>query len=341
MIQVEHLTKRYGAKVAVNDLSFALEPGKITGFLGPNGSGKSTTMRCIMGLDAPTEGNVLIAGKRPQELRSPLTTIGALLDGKAFHPARTARSQLSAIARTHGIPKQRVDDVLEMTGLTQVASRRLKGYSLGMGQRLGIAIALLGDPQILLFDEPVNGLDPEGVRWVRQLLRSLANQGRTILVSSHLMSEMALTADNLIVIGRGKLIAQGPITDFTQRTQDATIRVVTPTPEALAQALHTSNTLFEQDGNAFNIEHATLEEIGHIAYQAGVELHELSASYATLEDVFMDLTHNEVEYGTSMATPGIATPSSSHSTQPVMIPSETSALDAKGSGKHAAKGDAQ
>ncbi|MDY5137462.1 ABC transporter ATP-binding protein, partial [Actinotignum sanguinis] len=245
MITVEALTKRYGATTAVDNLSFQLQPGRITGFLGPNGSGKSTTMRCIMGLDRPTSGRALIAGLPYEQLTSPLTTVGALLDGKAFHGSRSARSHLQILAATHGIPARRVDEVIELTGIGSVAKRKLKGFSLGMGQRLGIAAALLGDPEVLLFDEPVNGLDPDGVRWVRLLMRTLAQQGRTILVSSHLMSEMQQTADDLLVIGRGRMIAFGPIESFTEAAANTTVLVASPNRAGLEGALRAAGLDFQ------------------------------------------------------------------------------------------------
>lgn len=308
MITVENLTKDYGTTRAVDHLSFSLTPGKVTGFLGPNGSGKSTTMRCIVGLDSPTSGRCLIEGKQYKDLASPMATVGSLLDGKAFHPARSARTQLEVVAASNGIPKQRVNEVLEFTGITKVAKQRLKGFSLGMGQRLGIAIALLGDPRILILDEPVNGLDPDGVRWVRSMVRQLADEGRTVLISSHLMSEMAVTADELVVLGKGKLIAQGPISQFTQAASHTRVRVTGPDVEAMARALAESG--LNPDRRApmegypqgyIELLSAEREKVGHLLYTKNVELHELTEIHASLEDVFMELTADQVEYNSGGA----------------------------------------
>ena len=319
MITVENLVKRYGHTTAVNNLSFTLAPGKVTGFLGPNGSGKSTTMRCIVGLDRPTSGRCTIGGVEYSHLKSPITTVGALLDGKAFHPKRTARQQLRVVARTHGIPDKRVDDVLELTGIAQVADKRLKGFSLGMGQRLGIATALLGDPEVLLFDEPVNGLDPDGVRWVRELMRNLAGQGRTVLVSSHLMSEMAVTADDLVVIGRGSLIASGPIKNFTESAAHTVVHVAGPDTPAMARALAAAGfSGLQRDPSAdypygvLDIQGADRAKIGHALHEANLEIHELSDSHSSLGDVFMELTQSSVEYGIGAPVPGLG---SQHSAQ--------------------------
>ena len=304
MITVETLTKQYGKTLAVDQLSFRLAPGKVTGFLGPNGSGKSTTMRCIVGLDRPTAGRCTIGGVEYRNLRSPITTVGALLDTNAFHPNRTARQHLRIVAATHGIPRQRADDVLELTGIAQVADKRLKGFSLGMGQRLGIATALLGDPEVLLFDEPVNGLDPDGVRWVRSLMRQLAGEGRTVFVSSHLMSEMAQTADNLVVIGRGRLIAEGPVERFTQSDAHTRVHVAGPDMKGLERALTQGGIAFERTpasekhpGGMFDVVGGNRAQIGHLAHEAGLELHELSETHSSLEDVFMEMTRDQVVYG--------------------------------------------
>lgn len=312
MIRVEHLTKQYGSVTAVNDLSFELKPGHVTGFLGPNGSGKSTTMRCIVGLDRPTSGRCTINGVPYSELESPLGTVGALLDGHAFHPGRSARGQLEVVAASHGISKARVNEVLELTGLTGVAKKRLKGFSLGMGQRLGIANALLGDPQVLIFDEPVNGLDPDGVRWVRELMRTLASQGRTVLVSSHLMSEMSQTADDLVVIGRGKLIAQGPITDFTESAAHSTVHVSGPDISAILTTLHGAGITAEvapndhkNPGGTITVSGGDRRMIGHLLHTSGIEIHELSETYSSLEDVFMELTADEVQYNSQSGSRGI------------------------------------
>ncbi|WP_124039016.1 ABC transporter ATP-binding protein [Neoactinobaculum massilliense] len=310
MITVEHLTKRYGHVTAVSDLSFSIAPGKVTGFLGPNGSGKSTTMRCIMGLDRPTSGRTTIGGVEYRKLRSPLTKVGALLDGNAFYGGRTARTELRAIARTHGISNRRVDEVLALTGLESVADKRTKGFSLGMGQRVGIARALLGDPEVLIFDEPVNGLDPDGVRWVRELMRALAAQGRTVLVSSHLMSEMAQTADNLVVIGRGKLIAEGPLENFINTVENTTVRVTGPDPHAIDAALRplASTLTWEAPSEAAPqgvavVVGKTRAEIGHALFVAGVEIHELTEAHRSLEDVFIGLTNASVEYPAQGSAP--------------------------------------
>ncbi|MDO4888519.1 MAG: ATP-binding cassette domain-containing protein [Actinomycetaceae bacterium] len=304
MIKVDNLTKRYGSKTAVDQLSFELAPGKVTGFLGPNGSGKSTTMRCIVGLDRPTAGRCTIRGVEYSKLSSPLTTVGALLDGHAFHPGRTARQQLRVVADTHGFPKSRVDEVLELTGITSVADKRLKGFSLGMGQRVGIATALMGDPEILIFDEPVNGLDPDGVRWVRELCRTLAGQGRTVLVSSHLMSEMAQTADNLVIIGKGRLIRQGDIREFTESASHTTVHIAGPDIRAIAHALSSAGIAAQahpaserHPEGLLDVAAGDRRQIGHILHQAGLEIHELSETYSSLEDVFMELTADQVEYG--------------------------------------------
>lgn len=304
MITVEHLTKVYKSTIAVSDLSFTVEPGKVTGFLGPNGSGKSTTMRCIVGLDRPTEGRATINDQAYRNLKSPLTTVGALLDGKAFHPGRTARQQLQIIADSHGISKNRVEEVLELTGIRQVANKRLKGFSLGMGQRLGIAIALLGDPEVYLFDEPVNGLDPDGVRWVRTLMRDLAAQGRTVLVSSHLMSEMAVTADQLIVIGRGQMIASGKVSEFTESAAHSVVNIAGPDRAALAAMLDNAHVTYDFQAptekapqGSFAISGGNRPAIGHLAYTSSVEIHELSETHSSLEDVFMELTHESVQFG--------------------------------------------
>ncbi|HMC69821.1 MAG TPA: ABC transporter ATP-binding protein, partial [Mycobacteriales bacterium] len=237
MIEAVGLTKRYGDKVAVDDLSFAVQPGTVTGFLGPNGAGKSTTFRCILGLDRPTSGRVTVNGRSYRDIAAPLHEVGALLEARSVHPGRSARNHLRMLAATHGIASRRVDQVLDMVGIEDVADRRVGGFSLGMGQRLGVAVALLGDPQVLLLDEPVNGLDPEGIRWIRQLLRDLASEGRTIFVSSHLMSEMAQTAEHVIVIGRGKLIADASIEQIVSGASGARVRVRTPRRDELVAVL--------------------------------------------------------------------------------------------------------
>jgi ABC-2 type transport system ATP-binding protein len=299
MIKIEHLTKRYGDTLAVDDLDFEVRPGVITGFLGPNGSGKSTTMRVILGLDHPTEGRATVKGQNYAELRAPLHEVGALLDAKAIHPGRTARNHLRALAASNKIPFARVDQVLGFVGIDSVANKKVGNFSLGMSQRLGIAGALLGDPEVLLFDEPVNGLDPEGIRWIREFFRSLANEGRTVFVSSHLMSEMAVTADQIIVIGRGKLITQGSIDSLTA-TAKGTVFVRASDHQKLINALKAQNaTISEANDEALSVSDLTSDQIGQIAFDADVVLYELTPQRASLEDVFMDLTADSVEYGSS------------------------------------------
>jgi ABC-2 type transport system ATP-binding protein len=299
MIKVEHLTKRYLHTIAVDDLDFEVRPGVVTGFLGPNGSGKSTTMRVILGLDHPTKGRALVKGKPYAELRDPLHEVGALLDAKAIHPGRTARNHLRALAVSNRIPYSRVDDVLEFAGIASVANKKVGNFSLGMSQRLGIAGALLGDPEVLLFDEPVNGLDPEGIRWIRDFFRSLANEGRTVFVSSHLMSEMAVSADQIIVIGRGKFITQGSIDTLTA-TAKGTVFVRASDHAKLERAL-TDHAAIVTDANddGITVSNLSTEEVGKIAFDAGIVVYELTPQRASLEDVFMDLTSDAVEYGSS------------------------------------------
>ncbi|MEY2848416.1 MAG: hypothetical protein RI885_1081 [Actinomycetota bacterium] len=300
MIHADTLTKTYGMKTAVDAVSFTVRPGMVTGFLGPNGAGKSTTMRMILGLDAPTSGSVTVNGRSYRSSRSPLTEVGALLDAKAMHPGRTARDHLRALAATHGIPRSRVDAVLEITGLSAVARKRVGGFSLGMGQRLGIAAALLGDPGILILDEPVNGLDPEGVLWVRHLTRSLAAEGRTVLLSSHLMSEMAQTADHLIVLGRGRVIADAPVDTIVSAASGAVTRVRSPRIDELARALAAASgdeaMLTRIDHDTAQVAGSTSAEIGDLAARLGLPLHELTPINASLEDAYLALTQDEVEY---------------------------------------------
>ena len=297
MITAHSLTKRYGSATAVDGLTFEVQPGVVTGFLGPNGSGKSTTMRMIMGLDTPTSGTALIGGRRFADLAWPLREVGGLLDAKAFHPARSARNHLRQLALANDIPFGRVDEVLDQVGLTAVADRRTGKFSLGMGQRLGIAAALLGDPGVLLFDEPVNGLDPEGIRWVRDFLRGLAAEGRTVFVSSHLISEMALTADRLVVIGRGRLIAETSVADFVTRSGGAAVRLVTPDVRSFTASLTDAGAAVSRaDDTALTVEHLTAPQIGDLAARDGLRIHELSPITASLEDAFMELTKDEVEY---------------------------------------------
>ena len=305
MITAHSLTKRYGTATAVDDLTFEVPSGLVTGFLGPNGSGKSTTMRMIMGLDHPDSGSALIGGRPYAQLDWPLREVGALLDAKAFHPARTARNHLRWLALTNDLPVGRIDEVLDQVGLTSVAKRRVGKFSLGMTQRLGIAAALLGDPGVLLFDEPVNGLDPEGIRWVRHFLRDLAAQGRTVLVSSHLISEMALTADRLIVIGRGRLIAETGVADFVARSGGAAVRLVTPDAAAFTAALSAAGATVGDGEGALTVEGLTSPQIGDLAARDGLRIHELTPVTASLEDAFMELTQDEVEYRPS-TTPGMA-----------------------------------
>jgi ABC-2 type transport system ATP-binding protein len=297
MIELAGLTKRYGDKVAVNDLSFAVRPGIVTGFLGPNGAGKSTTMRMILGLDHPTAGDVRIDGKHYDQLKDPLTYIGALLDAKAVHGGRSAHHHLLALAQSNGIPAGRVNEVLDTVGLTAVARKKAKGFSLGMGQRLGIAGALLGDPRILMFDEPVNGLDPEGIHWIRNLMKALAAEGRTVFVSSHLMSEMALTADHLVVIGQGRLLADTSMAGFIRENSRSYVRIRTPQRERLLDVLHQAGiTVTQTDRGALETEGGKAEQIGELAARHGVVLHELSPQQASLEEAFMRLTAQAVEY---------------------------------------------
>jgi ABC-2 type transport system ATP-binding protein len=297
MIEVTGITKRYGDTLAVDDLSFEVKPGQITGFLGPNGSGKSTTMRMIMGLDNPDAGQATINGKAYGGLGWPLREVGGLLEAKAIHPGRSALNHLWALAQTNDIPRSRVDEVLEVVGLTSVARKRVGTFSLGMGQRLGIAAALLGDPSVLLFDEPINGLDPEGIRWVRNLLKGLGKEGRTVFVSSHLMSEMALTADHLVVIGRGRLIAEMPVSEFIAQSSQQFVRVRTNQPNELREALQsTEATVVEEEDGALSVSDLSAEEVGDIALIRQIVIHELSPQLASLEEAFMELTHDSVDY---------------------------------------------
>jgi ABC-2 type transport system ATP-binding protein len=297
MIEARGLTKAYEDTLAVDHLDFQVVEGKVTGFLGPNGAGKSTTMRMIMGLDHPSEGSVLINGQRFSDLKNPLRTIGALLEAKAYHPGRTARNHLLALATTNHISKQRVDDVLDLVGLTSVANRRAGTFSLGMGQRLGIAAALLGDAPLLLFDEPVNGLDPEGILWIRHLLRGLAAEGRGVFVSSHLMSEMALTADHVVVIGRGKLVADTDMANFIDANSGKTTLVRTPKRRELAELLSQHGaTMTDVDDDGLQVSGLETAAIGEIAFSAGLVLHELASVSASLEDAFMSLMQDDVEF---------------------------------------------
>jgi len=297
MIEAIGLTKRYGTTVAVDDLSFTIAPGRVTGFLGPNGAGKSTTMRMILGLDRPTSGKALIDGKPYAELDRPLRTVGALLDAKWVHPNRSARAHLQWLAKSNGLPDRRVDEVLDLVGLRGVAKRRAGGFSLGMAQRLGIAGALLGDPRVLLFDEPVNGLDPEGILWIRKFMQSLAAEGRTVLVSSHLLSEMAVTAQDLVVIGKGRIISQGSTTDFIEKATENSVLVRSPHLSKLGPLLVDKGyTVRNDDDGSLAVTGATSDQIGDIAAANGVVLHELSPQRGSLEQAFMQLTGDSVEY---------------------------------------------
>ncbi|MEW1699934.1 MULTISPECIES: ABC transporter ATP-binding protein [unclassified Streptomyces] len=300
MIRAENLTKRYGDTTVVRDLSFTVHPGTVTGFLGPNGAGKSTTLRMILGLDAPTSGHATVDGRPYARHSAPLTRVGALLEARAAHPGRTARQHLTALALTHGIPRARVARVLDLTGLTRAADRRVKGFSLGMGQRLGIAAALLGDPATVVLDEPVNGLDPEGVLWIRTLLRSLAAEGRTVLVSSHLMSETALTADHVIVIGKGRLLADTTVDALVRGSGTASVRVVTPEADRL-RTLLPGATVTTEAPDTLVVTGPDAPEIGRTAAAHGLTLHELTPRAPSLEQAFMTLTHDSVEYQGALA----------------------------------------
>ena len=298
MIEARQLTKRYGEKTAVDRLDFTVRPGTVTGFLGPNGAGKSTTMRMIVGLDAPTSGTVTVGGRRYAEHRAPLQEVGTLLEAKSVHPGRSAHQHLKALALTHGIPPRRVDEVIELAGLGSVAKKRAGAFSLGMGQRLGIAAALLGDPATVMLDEPVNGLDPEGVLWIRTLLTDLAAQGRTVFVSSHLMTEMALVADHLIVVGRGRLLADTTVRDLVSEAGGDTVRVVTADPARLREVLAGPGVGITGQVGAEELQVTGLSarEIGLTAAEHGIALFELTPHTVSLEQAFMDLTRDAVEY---------------------------------------------
>jgi ABC-2 type transport system ATP-binding protein len=297
MITAEALTKNYGTKRAVDGISFTVQPGKVTGFLGPNGAGKSTTMRMIVGLDRPSFGSVSVNGRRYAEHHAPLREVGALLEAKSVHKSRSARTHLRALAATHSIPNARVDEVIELTGLGAVAAKKVGGFSLGMGQRLGIAVALLGDPQTLILDEPVNGLDPEGVLWVRNLARHQAAQGKTVFISSHLMSEMALTADHLIVIGRGRILADAPIEQIIGGANVPTCKVKTDSAEQLMNGLAAENVrLTRVDAQTIQVAGLDGRAIATRALQLQILLHELTPIQQSLEDAYMALTQDEVEY---------------------------------------------
>ncbi|MGN2635491.1 ABC transporter ATP-binding protein [Nocardia takedensis] len=301
MIELRGLTKHYGQTVAVQDLSFTVPPGQVTGFLGPNGAGKSTTMRMILGLDRPTSGTALIQGKTYGQLDSPLRTVGALLDAKWVHPNRSARAHLQWMAASNGIAKSRVEEVLRLVGLSEVAGKNAGGFSLGMSQRLGLAGALLGDPQVLLFDEPVNGLDPEGILWIRRFMQRLAGEGRTVLVSSHLLSEMAQTAEHLIVIGRGRLIADTTTKEFIEKSSETSVRVRSPQLDQLRSLLTSNGMTVREDGEsaggpALLVTNTTSDEVGKLAGANEITLFELAPQRASLEEAFMRMTGGAVEY---------------------------------------------
>lgn len=333
MIEAHGLTKRFGPKTAVDGVTFTVRPGIVTGFLGPNGAGKSTTMRMIMALDRPTAGAVTVNGKPYAHHRSPLTEVGALLEAKAVHPGRSAYEHLRVLAATHGISTRRVDEVIELTGLESVAKKRVGGFSLGMGQRLGIAAALLGDPKTLILDEPVNGLDPEGVLWVRNLAKYLAGQGRTVFLSSHLMSEVALTADHVLVIGKGKILADAPVAEFVAGQAKKSVRVRSPQATDLAELLRRDGaTVTATEPGLLEITGPDAAAVGELAAAARLVLHELTPVSSTLEDAYMALTADSVEFhtedvathlghGVDEATPG---------TPPEAVPATTPTTSAEG-----------
>jgi ABC-2 type transport system ATP-binding protein len=301
MIVARSLTKIYGEKPAVDGITFTVEPGRVTGFLGPNGAGKSTTMRMILGLDRPTAGTVTVNGRRYQDYAAPLREVGALLEARALHPGRSARDHLRWLAASNGIPRTRVDEVLDLVGLEAVADKRVGKFSLGMGQRLGIAVALLGDPPVVVLDEPVNGLDPEGIRWVRNLARQLAGQGRTVFVSSHLMSEMALTADHLVVVGRGKILADCSMSDFIARHATSYVRLASPQRGEVADLLRRQGLDVAVHDEELRVQGLDAAAIGELVGKSGLLLHELTLVRSSLEDAFMTLTADSVEY--SATTP--------------------------------------
>ncbi len=301
MIEVENLSKRYGDKLAVDGLSFVVQPGIVTGFLGPNGAGKSTTMRMIAGLDEPTSGSVRVNGGNYRSASAPMAELGVLLEAKAVHTGRSARNHLTALAQTNGIGRARVDEVIDMVGLQDVAGKRVGGFSLGMGQRLGVAAALLGNPETVVLDEPVNGLDPEGVLWIRNMLKDLAAAGHTVFVSSHLMSEMAMTASRLVVVGRGRLIADTTVDEFVARASGGSVTVRTPEAAQLRNLLVGSHlgpdvTVTSEHSDVLQVDGLTAEQIGTIAWQAHLPLYELAVQQPSLEEAFMQLTGDSVEY---------------------------------------------
>jgi ABC-2 type transport system ATP-binding protein len=314
MIEARALTKRYGPKLAVDELSFTVQPGRVTGFLGPNGAGKSTTMRLILGLDRPSDGSATINGKPYRDLRNPLRTVGALLEARSVHTGRTAFNHLLAQAQSQGLPRQRVQEVIALVGLNEVARKRTGGFSLGMSQRLGIAAALLGDPGVLLLDEPVNGLDPEGILWIRNLMKQLAAEGRTVFVSSHLMNEMSVTADHLIVIGRGRLISDCSTREFIAQSTQQSVLVRTPDPARLTSAItaeggHVEAREATEEGTpALTVTGVPAPRIGELAAASSVVLHELTPQTGSLEEAFMELTADSVEYGQSSKQPAAEAP---------------------------------
>ncbi len=307
MIEVENVSKRYGEKLAVDGLNFVVQPGIVTGFLGPNGAGKSTTMRMIAGLDEPTTGRVRVNSRDYRTASAPMAELGILLEAKAVHTGRSARNHLLALAMTNGVSRRRVDEVIDMVGLREVASKRVGGFSLGMGQRLGIASALLGDPGVVVLDEPVNGLDPEGVLWVRNLLKGLAAEGRTVFVSSHLMSEMALTATRLVVVGRGRLIADTTVEEFVARAGDNRVTVRTPQAAQLRELLLGPNiTVTSEHADVLDVQGLTAEQIGTAAWQAHLPILELTNRQASLEEAFMQLTGDSVDFRSHNVTEEVA-----------------------------------
>ena len=303
VIEVVALTKEYRSRVAVSDLTVTVHPGRVTGFLGPNGSGKTTTMRCVLGLTRPTAGTTRVLGRPYRELAHPMRRVGALIDPRARHPGRTAHAHLRALAQSNGLPAYRVDDVLELVGLGSVAHDRVRGFSLGMGQRLGIAAALLGDPPVVVLDEPVNGLDPEGIRWVRTLAHELAGQGRTVFVSSHLMSEMALTADHLLVIGRGRILADCSTAEFVAQHAASHVRVRSPQHDEVATLLRREGLDVAAHGGELRVHGLDPAGVGELVGRSGLLLHELTLVRSSLEDAFMTLTAASVEYSASVQTP--------------------------------------
>ncbi|MCU1645233.1 MAG: multidrug transporter ATP-binding protein [Nocardia sp.] len=304
MIEAKHLTKHYGGKTAVNDLSFTVQPGRVTGFLGPNGAGKSTTMRLLLGLDRPDHGDATINGQHYRDMAQPMRVVGALLEARAVHSGRSAYDHLLCLAQAQGLPRRRVDEVIEQVGLTAVARKRAGGFSLGMGQRLGIAVALLGDPALLILDEPLNGLDPEGIVWIRNLMKAQAAAGRTVFVSSHLMNEMAVTADHLIVIGRGRLVADCSTEEFIERSTEQSVLVKSPDQDRLAELLRAEGGMVTAGTEGLEVTGLEAPRIAELASAAGLMLHELTRRRGSLEDAFMELTRETVEYDVKVPTAG-------------------------------------